>query len=525
MDIDAAQYAEMSREMAQSGDYLHLYDHGNNYLDKPPMLFWLSSASMQLFGFNNFGYRFPSILFALLALYATYRLTKLLYDEATGRLAALILGVCQGLFLMTNDVRTDTILMGCVITAMWCIKECELGRRWYFVLGGCTAIACGLMTKGPIALFVPVFAFGTDWLLKRKWKALFNPWHLLDLCIILVMLLPMCIGLYQQYDLHPEKWFENRQHNSGLYFFFWTQSFGRITGESTWDNGADMSFLLVNMLWAFLPWILLFLVALTLNVRGLIKAKFRLPAGVEWVSTGGFVLTYLSLSRSHYQLPHYIFVVFPLAAIMVAGLLRDFFNGSYPRLARTFTGIQTGMGLVLMVAALLTLTIVFPAGWQGIVLWLIALGIWLAVTIRSGKRWRILWTSVAAMILANCFLSHHFYYRLFEYQAGSQIGRYIYRHNIPANNFVAWQMQDPLAVMDFYAGRTLRNTGLVYLPAAKGDYVLTMDGGLARLNAAHRPYRILKTDRLFKVSELTPQFLNHKTRLQATRPYYLLQLQ
>lgn len=205
MDIDATQYAEISREMMLSGDYLHLYDRGIDYLDKPPMLFWVSSLSMKVFGVNNFGYKFPSILFALWALYAVYRLGRLLYDDATGRMAALILGTCQGMFLMTNDVRTDTILMSCVITSLWMIKECEVKRRWYFVLGGTAAIAAGMMTKGPIALMVPIFCFGSDWLLKRDWKKIFSPYHIVDAILIAIFLLPMSIGLYQQFDMHPEK--------------------------------------------------------------------------------------------------------------------------------------------------------------------------------------------------------------------------------------------------------------------------------------------------------------------------------
>ena len=63
MDVDASQYAEISREMAQSGDYLHIYDRGFDYLDKPPFLFWASALSMKVFGINNLGYKFPSILF------------------------------------------------------------------------------------------------------------------------------------------------------------------------------------------------------------------------------------------------------------------------------------------------------------------------------------------------------------------------------------------------------------------------------------------------------------------------------
>jgi len=526
MDIDAAQYAEMSREMMQSHDYLHLYDRGHDYLDKPPMLFWVSSVSMRVFGVNNFGYRFPSILFALLALYATYRLAKLLYNEPTARVAALVLGVCQGLFLMTNDVRTDTILMSCVITSMWFIKECELRRPWYYVLGGCAAIACGLMTKGPIALFVPVFAFGTDWVLKRKWKALFNPWHLVDLVLILILLIPMCIGLYQQFDLHPEKVMDGQQHVSGLRFFFWVQSFGRITGESTWDNGADMSFLLVNMLWAFLPWILLFITALVVNIRELIQLKFRLPENREWVATGGFILTYLSLSRSHYQLPHYIFVVFPLASIVVAKLVRDFFeSGKYLKLSRVFTGIQTGIGALLFVGLLLILTIVFPAGWVGIVLWGMAVGIWAVITFRKGLKAKLVWTSAVAMILINAFLTNYFYYNLLGYQVGSQVGKYLYDQKIPVNRMYIWQVNDPLDALNFYAQSYAHKEADSTLSTnTPGDYVLTMQEGMDQLKATARPYKMLKQGRLFKVSELTPEFLNHKTRDKATRPYYLVQL-
>ena len=101
MDVDASQYAEMSREMMTSGSYLELYDRGKDYLDKPPLLFWLSALSMKVFGVGNFGFKLPSILLAIWALYATYRLGRLLYGEAAGRMAALVLGTSQGMFLMT----------------------------------------------------------------------------------------------------------------------------------------------------------------------------------------------------------------------------------------------------------------------------------------------------------------------------------------------------------------------------------------------------------------------------------------
>ncbi len=525
MDIDASQYAEISREMALSGDYLHVYDRGMDYLDKPPFLFWVSSLSISAFGATNFAYRLPSILFAFLAIYATYRLTRLLYGESTARIAALVLATCQGLFLWTNDIRTDTILMSCVVTALWCIRECELKRRWYFVLGGTAAIACGMMTKGPIALLVPVFAFGADWVLRRKWRLLFSPWHLLDAAIIALLLIPMSIGLYEQFDMHPEKLIDGQHNVSGLKFFFWTQSFGRITGENTWENGADPLFLLNSMLWAFLPWILLFLTALFLNIRALLRQRFRLHEGQEWVSTGGFILTYLSLCLSRYQLPHYILVAFPLAAIVTAKLLHDLIvAGRYPKLYRAFSGIQHVISGLLLVAVLLILTIVFPAGIAGLLLWAAAVAIWLFFLLRKSLAGKMLWISAIAMILANFFLTHYFYYPLLQYQCGSVAGKYIREKGIPEGRVITWRVGDPLAGINYYARQIVNNSEDYPAPGVPGDHLLTARRNLPSLDSAGRPYEIVLEGRHFKVSEVTPLFLNHQTRDSATVPYCLVLL-
>lgn len=244
MDVDAAQYAEMSREMMVSGDYLHLYDRGKDYLDKPPFLFWASAASMKVFGANNFGYKLPSILFALWAMFALYRLAKLLYDEPTARMAAFILGCCQGMFLMTNDVRTDTILMSWVITAIWLIKEWEQSGRLKYLLLGAAAISFGMMTKGPVALLVPVFAFASDWLLKRKWRQFFRWEYLLALLVIAVLLIPMSVGLYQQFDLRPEKIIDGKTEHPACGFSFGRKVLGALPEKTPGTMAHHLVFFL-----------------------------------------------------------------------------------------------------------------------------------------------------------------------------------------------------------------------------------------------------------------------------------------
>ena len=119
MDIDAAQYASISREMLERKSYLQFFDLGNDYLDKPPMLFWLSGLSMKIFGVHDWAYRLPSFFFAWLSVYSTYRLALLFYKRDIAVLSALVLATCQALFLITHDVRTDTMLMGWVIFSIW----------------------------------------------------------------------------------------------------------------------------------------------------------------------------------------------------------------------------------------------------------------------------------------------------------------------------------------------------------------------------------------------------------------------
>ena len=73
MEIDAAQYASIAKEMLQTNSYLEVYDQGADYLDKPPLLFWLSAASMKLFGVNNIAYKLPAVLILILGVFSLYR--------------------------------------------------------------------------------------------------------------------------------------------------------------------------------------------------------------------------------------------------------------------------------------------------------------------------------------------------------------------------------------------------------------------------------------------------------------------
>lgn len=525
MEVDAAQYASMSREMAASGSYLQVYEHGNDYLDKPPFLFWASSISISIFGANNFGYKFPSILFAIIAIFATYRFTKLFYEKNIALLAAIVLASCQAVFLITNDVRTDTILMSWVIIALWQLAEWVQSKKTIHFIVGCIAIGFGMMTKGPIALFVPVFAFGSHFVLQRKFNYLFKPVYLLGIAIIAIVLLPMSIGLYQQFDLHPEKTAYGLQHISGLRFFYWTQSFGRITGESAWNNNATFSFLFENLLWGLLPWTLFFIAGLINELVQIVRKKFRITSKEEFITTGGFVLTYCSLGISKYQLPHYIYVALPLIAVITAKMIDDlFWKNKFRLLKKILVPIQWIICIAMLTFPFVILIYFFPSNtnWPWFTAEVICMAVLFVLISKIFQR-KSINVSLACITGLNIFLSLYFYPNLMQYQASSVVGKIIAEQKIEAGKFVTYKFHSNHHSLHFYSKQIVKDVNDVSgLP--EGTFILTMNEGFAEIQK-QRKFKLIKQGRDFGVSRLNGSFLNKNTRAQQGQEYYLLQLQ
>jgi len=136
---------------------------------------------------------------------------------------------------------------------------------------------------------------------------------------------------------------------------------------------------------------------------------------------------------------------------------------------------------------------------------------------------KIFWLSASGMIIINIFLTNHLYTTLLQYQAGSQAGRFIYSHSIPANDVVIYKMDDPLNSIQFYAQGSI--TSIETFPQMKNrNYMLTMDPGLKSLKENGYQYDVVQSGESFKVSELTGPFLNPKTRKAEVKNYYLIKL-
>jgi 4-amino-4-deoxy-L-arabinose transferase-like glycosyltransferase len=525
MDKDASQYAAISREMLVSGQFLQLYDAGVDYLDKPPFLFWISALGMKLFGIHPIGYRLPSLFFALLAIYACYRLALLYYKKEIALWSAWILASTQGFFLMTHDVRTDTVLMGCVIFSTWQWAEWFQAKKWKYLVIASIAMACGMMTKGPIALLVPVFAIGSQVLAKRQYTDLLRWQYLVALFLIALLLAPMTWGLYQQFDMHPEKIVNGQSGVSGIRFFYWTQSFGRITGGSSWDNQKGLGFLLANMSWSFFPWILFFLPALAVQLYTVIRQRWRLTDQQEVITLGGFVLSYLALASSSYQLPHYIFVAFPFAAILTSVFIQDLFiNQRFSGLKKIITYIQPSvLGLIFLLLVAL-LFYVFPDS-PSFAPWLaIGLGIaWLYGTISYRKHALVIpYSSLAAIMSIQLLINLFVYPALLEYQAGSQIGRWMRSHDIPAEKTYLYQYTIGRSLHFYSQGIVPRKDDALSIPA--GSYIITPAERLADFGSEGKEFNTLLQRYDYPISRLQLKFLLPSTRQAQLRPIYLIRL-
>ena len=522
MEIDAIQYANISREMLQHHQFLQIYDQGKDYLDKPPMLFWLSTLSMYIFGISAVAYRLPSFLFAILSIYSTFRLAHLYYSRRIALLSALILSSSVAMFLINHDVRTDTMLMGWVSFSIWQMGEWYKSNQWKNCILASIAIAGGLLTKGPIALCVPVFAFGSHFILKRYFKAFFRPQYLLMIIIISILLIPMCIGLYRQFDLHPEKIMYNKTGTSGLRFFFWTQSFGRITGESSWHENDHFFFLFQNMLWGLLPWILFFVTGLFQDIRYLIRQKFRLNESEEWISTGGFFITYCVLGISHYQLPHYIYVVFPLAAVIAAKSLDRFlFSEPLPHFQKPVSVFHITVFSLMLLAMLWLIWVPFPGETRWfLMIALPSIILLLFVTIKKNLPLpSLLVFGTGTFLLIHLFLDLGFYPALLEYQPAIPVSRFIKSNSINPDSVFLYKIKHERS-LDFYSDHFYETTDLPNdLPGHA--FVLTSLEGMDSIN------RNLFVEKFqcerFSVSGLTFKFILPSSRYKETKSYFLLQ--
>ncbi len=511
MEVDAAQYAAIGREMRDTGSWLEVYERGEDYNslgnpDKPPLLFWLSAASYTLLGVHDFSYKLVSVLVGLLGAFSIYQLGRLIYDTRTARLAAILYGSSLGFILMLNDVRTDTLLIGWVAFACWQLERYLRGKRWGAWFLAFTGIAMAMLAKGPLGLIAVAAPFGADALLRRDWKRIFRWEWILGIILILIWLTPMLIGLYRQWG-----W------DHGVIYYFWTQSFGRITGENVWKDDTSPFFFTHTFLWTFLPWSLLLITALFRNIFEIRRQVNNALSG-EFIAPAGFVLLFLAMSSSHFKLPHYIYITFPFAALLTADFLADLQSGT--RIFKWLSSIQLFVSLLVLTVSGMVVSWIFPGGFG----WGFLTGFGLVAVLAAffqkfDGMFRLLGPSLISLLVFGLVANFVFYPNLLRYQASSNAGKYIHRQQLNENDVALFAIgEESIHALDFYAEMTVPfvgNTDSLLLPGQNTRYVYTTAAGLSDLQQAGYQTSIVKRWPFFRVTHLNGHFLNPAKRAES----------
>src|SRR5437879_2017467 len=69
---DEGRYAEIPREMVESGDYVTPRLNGVKYFEKPVLFYWLQAGSIKLFGVHEWSLRLWTALFGVFGCLAVY---------------------------------------------------------------------------------------------------------------------------------------------------------------------------------------------------------------------------------------------------------------------------------------------------------------------------------------------------------------------------------------------------------------------------------------------------------------------
>ena len=534
IDPDANEYAAVAMRMAQRHDYINIISRNlgtgveYDYLDKPHMLFWMSALSYKIFGISDWAYRIPSMLFTLLGAYSTYRLGSLLYNKNAGRNAALIFVTSLAIMLSNHDVRTDTILVATIIFGIWQLVEFVDKEKLINVFLGGVGVALGVGTKGMISVMLAGTAIFCHIIYQRKWHLLYSWKWLVGLLGFAVAIFPVAYCYYLQFDLHPEKVVNGSTGTSGIKFLFWTQSFERMAGNRSFVSSPEFSFFYHTLLWAILPWSILVYASVFGRIKYLWDLRFRPIKNAEFLTLGGILILFHVMSASKFKLPHYLNILFPLFAVLLASYLDNLQQFNKGKILNAFRGIQYFVIGVIVVGAVLVNTWFFPINniWSILgALLLLALLIY-TLLLKRMAMYKIIVPSVIAILFLMFLMYTNFYPKLLTYQSGNSIAKIAKENGIPAKQIYAYKHFT--YSLDFYLQQTTQQLTPEQVKAKNDSlqkfYLVVYGKEFQEIKDMHLNTSKKFSTPDFHVSRLDIEFLNPATRKQSVDSAYLVQI-
>lgn len=314
-DPDEPRYAEVSKEMVDTGNWILMHLNGKMYTDKPPLFFWFVGLSSHLFnGFTSFSVRFPAAFFGTLTVLLTFLLGRNLYSTRTGFFSGFVLATSFEFVYLSTRANIDTTLTFFTTASLLCFirwqQENNKGSsKGLPIYGFYIGMALATLAKGPIGFILPLLVSLAFLVIQKDWKRIkamrLIPGMLLFLLIVLAWYLSAVLkGGGKDYLnatlLHHsfERFAKGSSHVRPIYYY------------------------LVNFPVDFLPWTLflpgVISIALSKRREGIEKGFLFL---LVW-----FVSIFLFFSFSKGKREIYLLPLYPAASLMVGNLWDNYIS-------------------------------------------------------------------------------------------------------------------------------------------------------------------------------------------------------
>lgn len=158
IDRDEARFAQATKQMIETGDYLAIKFQEEDRNKKPAGIYWLQALSVKMCGqelTTIWPYRLPSLFGAIASILLTFYFANRLFNRQTAWMAALILTASPVLMMEATLATTDALLLASITGCLGLLAvgiQAPKGSPWLSLLLGVT-LAFGVMIKGPLILF------------------------------------------------------------------------------------------------------------------------------------------------------------------------------------------------------------------------------------------------------------------------------------------------------------------------------------------------------------------------------------
>jgi 4-amino-4-deoxy-L-arabinose transferase-like glycosyltransferase len=453
---DEGRYSEIAREMIETGDWLVPHFWYLPHLDKPPLTYWLVAVSMKIFGQNEWAVRLPVALAAISGVWAAFCLGYAVGGRRVGLWSALILQTSMFYWFMGRMLTTDMLLTQSTAWAIYffwrswtALPTRKRGEFFTWHLVGWVAIAFGFMTKGPIALAIPLAAFAALLFFRRKEiPGTVYTGLVAGLILFFSLAAPWFLVVFQQVP-------------HAAHFMILGQAAGHLLGTTIKDRSAVPGFFFLMLAWELLPWTLL----LGWLWRREHWRSLEPGAKEAWVLLNTWVIfTFTLFSFSHAKLATYILPIYPALAVMLAWKFFGDDREYVPKILWRFILVLPLLGLAIFPF------VVFFLLHDKLPLWLecqvplaLALMVFVSLLARQWKRQTIAAVLVGLTLLAGFTTMGEFPLFNFDFRANQpldQMGLALRKNFQPGDAIVCWHGLPQ--GLPFYTGGIISATNRPY---------------------------------------------------------------